>query len=68
MAEIIKKNKLKIPLDIETTVEPEIKPEDNFTPPKPRKNLADKFTEKKSEKKASKKDSEEEEVKTKKHS
>lgn len=52
MAETIKKNKLKIPLDIETTVEPEIKPEDNFTPPKPRKNLADKFTEKKAEKKA----------------
>ncbi len=52
MAEIIKKNKLKIPLDIETTVEPEIKPEDNFTPPKPRKNLADKFTEKKADKKA----------------
>ena len=51
MAEIVKKNKLKIPLDIETTVEPEIKPEDNFTPPKPRKNLADKFTEKKAEKK-----------------
>jgi len=51
MAETIKKNKLKIPLDIETTVEPEIKPEDNFTPPKPRKNLADKFTEKKADKK-----------------
>ena len=51
MAETIKKNKLKIPLDIETTVEPEIKPEDNFTPPKPRKNLAEKFTEKKAPKK-----------------
>ncbi|MGZ3863002.1 MAG: DNA translocase FtsK 4TM domain-containing protein [Bacteroidia bacterium] len=50
MAETIKKNKLKIPLDIETTVEPEIKPEDNFTAPKPRKNLAEKFTEKKSKK------------------
>jgi DNA segregation ATPase FtsK/SpoIIIE, S-DNA-T family len=50
MAETIKKNKLKIPLDIETTVEPEIKPEDNFTPPKPRKNLAEKFTEKKAKK------------------
>jgi S-DNA-T family DNA segregation ATPase FtsK/SpoIIIE len=50
MAEIIKKNKLKIPLDIETTVEPEIKPEDNFTLPKPRKNLAEKFTEKKAKK------------------
>jgi S-DNA-T family DNA segregation ATPase FtsK/SpoIIIE len=50
MAETIKKNKLKIPLDIETTVEPEIKPEDNFTPPKPRKNLAEKFSEKKTKK------------------
>ncbi|MHB8259115.1 MAG: FtsK/SpoIIIE family DNA translocase [Bacteroidia bacterium] len=50
MAEIIKKNKLKIPVAENTIIEPEIKPEDGFTPPKARKNLADPFIGKQADK------------------
>ncbi len=50
MAEVVKKNKLKIPLSENTVIEPEIKPEDGFTPPKARKNLAEPFIGKSSEK------------------
>ncbi len=50
MAEVVKKNKLKIPLSENTVIEPEIKPEDGFTPPKARKNLAEPFIGKQTEK------------------
>ncbi len=50
MAEVVKKNKLKIPLSENTVIEPEIKPEDGFTPPKARKNLAEPFIGKPAEK------------------
>jgi DNA segregation ATPase FtsK/SpoIIIE, S-DNA-T family len=50
MAEVVKKNKLKIPLSENTVIESEIKPEDGFTPPKARKNLAEPFIGKSTEK------------------
>ena len=50
MAETVKKNKLKIPLSENTPIEPEIKPEDGFTQPKARKDLAEQFIGKKADK------------------